>query len=117
MRRRKIFGMVAIPLNRNDKAKLLFLARARMRETEKGRAYGQITAKAYAVFAALLMGFHNSKSGRCFPSYNRICEAVGCCRQTVATALAALEAAGLLSVCNRLLRVRWKDEEALTGSE
>ena len=30
----------------------------------------------------------------------------------MATALAALEAAGLLSVANRLLRVRWKDELA-----
>jgi hypothetical protein len=47
-------------------------------------------------------------SGRCFPSYDRIAEAAGCCRQTV-----ALEAAGLLAVANRLLRVRWKDEFAL----
>jgi DNA-binding transcriptional MocR family regulator len=65
------------------------------------------------VFAALLMGFHNAKSGRCFPSYDRISEAVGCCRQTVATALASLEAAGLLSVANRLLRVRWRDTLAM----
>jgi len=100
MRRRKIFGMVAIPLNRNDKAKLLFLARARMRATEKGKAYGQITAKAYAVFCALLMGFHNAKTGRCFPSYTALQEAAGCCRATVAAY--PLEAAGLLSVCNRL---------------
>jgi len=53
-----------------------------MRATEKGRAYGQITAKAYAVFCTLLMGFHNNKSGRCFPSYERIQEAAGCCRAT-----------------------------------
>ena len=33
--------------------------RALMRATEKGRHYGPVTAKAYAVFAALLMGFHN----------------------------------------------------------
>jgi len=83
-----------------------------MRATEKGKAYGQITAKAYAVFAALLMGFHNAKTGRCFPSYTALQEAAGCCRATVAAY--PLEAAGLLSVCNRLQRVRWKDEAALT---
>lgn len=111
--RQKIFGMIATPLDREAKCRLLFRARAMMRSTEKGRAYGQVTAKTYAVLAALLMGFHNAKSGRCFPSYDRIQEAVGCCRQTVATALAALEATGLLTVCNRLLRVRWKDEDLL----
>jgi len=84
-----------------------------MRATEKGKAYGQITAKAYAVFAALLMGFHNAKTGRCFPSYTALQEAAGCCRATVAASLQALEECGLLSVCNRLLRVRWKDEAAL----
>ena len=110
--RRKIFGMIVVPLDRNEKARLLHRARAMMRATEKGRAYGQVTAKTYAVFCALLMGFHNCGSGRCFPSYDRLQEAAGCCRQTVATALAALEAAGLLSVANRLLRVRWKDELA-----
>jgi hypothetical protein len=111
--RRKIFGMICVPLDRNQKARLLFRARALMRATEKGRHYGQVTAKAYAIFAALLMGFHNGKSGRCFPSYDAIAEAAGCCRQTVATALAALEAAGLLGVANRLVRVRWKDALAL----
>lgn len=113
--RRKIFGMIAIPLDRNEKARLLHRARALMRATEKGRAYGAVSAKAYAIFAALLMGFHNSGTGRCFPSYEAIQEAAGCCRQTVAMSLAALEAAGLLSVCNRLLRVRYRDEQALTA--
>ncbi len=111
--RQKIFGMIAVPLDRNAKAKLLFLARAKMRPDRKGAHYGPITAKAYSVFAALLMGFHNSATGRCFPSYDRIQEAAGCCRATVAAALQALEECGLLTVCNRLVRVRWKDEEAL----
>jgi hypothetical protein len=84
-----------------------------MRATEPGRHYGPITAKTYAVLCALLMGFHNSASGRCFPSYRRIAEAAGCCERTVAAAIAALEAAGLLGVANRLIRVRWRDELAL----
>jgi hypothetical protein len=111
--RRKIFGMVAVPLDRNEKVRLLHRARAMMRPVEKGRHYGAVTAKAYAVFAALLMGFHNCGSGRCFPSYDRIAGATGCCRQTVAASIASLEAAGLLSVANRLVRVRWKDALAL----
>ena len=111
--RQKIFGMICVPLDRNAKARLLHRARALMRATEQGRHYGAITAKCYAVYAALLMGFHNNGSGRCFPSYDRIAEAAGCCRRTVAMALAALEAAGLLSVANRLVRVKWRDELAL----
>jgi hypothetical protein len=110
--RQKIFGMIAVPLDRNAKARLLHRARALMRATEQGRHYGVITAKCYAVYAALLMGFHNNDSGRCFPSYDAIAEAAGCCRRTVAMALAALEAAGLLSVANRLVRVKWRDELA-----
>jgi hypothetical protein len=111
--RQKIFGMIAGPMDRNAKARLLHRARCLMQATEKGRHYGPITAKTYAVLCALLIGFHNGGTGRCFPSYERIQEVAGCCRQTVAMALAALEEAGLLRVCNRLLRVRWKDEMAL----
>ena len=48
----------------------MILARALMRRTEKGKAYGQITAKALAVLEALLWGFHNARSGLCFPSYD-----------------------------------------------
>jgi hypothetical protein len=111
--RAKIFGMVAVPLDRNAKAKLLWRARAMMRPVEKGAHYGAVSAKTYAVLCALLMGFHNAKSGRCFPSYKAISEAAGCCERTVAAALHALEESGLLTVCNRLIRVRWKDELSL----
>jgi hypothetical protein len=96
--------MIAVPLDRNEKARLLHRARCLMRATEKGRHYGQVTAKAYAIFAALLMQFHNCRDGRCFPAYEAIAEAAVACRRT------ALEAAGLLGVCNRLVRVRWRDE-------
>lgn len=56
------------------------------RRTEKGKAYGQVTAKALAVLEALLWGFHNVKSGVCFPSHKRIAEAAGCARSTWGTA-------------------------------
>ena len=82
--RQKIFGMVAVPIDRNAKARLLHRARCLMARTEKGKHYGEITAKCYAVFAALLMGFHNGGSGRCFPAYDALAEAAGCCRASVA---------------------------------
>ena len=81
-------------------------ARALSRRTEKGRAYGVLTAKAVAVLQALLWQFHNAGTGRCFPSYEAIAEAAGCARSTVAEALHALERAGVLTWCNRLIRVR-----------
>jgi Helix-turn-helix domain len=36
------------------------------------------------VLHALLWGFHNSRSGVCFPSYERIAEKAGVARSTVA---------------------------------
>ena len=57
-----------------------------------GKAYGVVTAKALAVLEALLWAFHNAGSGLCFPSYERIAEAAGCARSSVAEAIKALEA-------------------------
>ena len=92
-------------LDRNAKARVMAYARALMRRTEPGKAYGAITAKALAVLEALLWSFHNAKSGLCFPSYERISGAAGCARSTVAEAIKALEDAGILSWVNRLKRV------------
>ena len=41
------------------------------RRTEKGRAYGVVTAKALAVLEALLWGFHNARSGLAVICRNR----------------------------------------------
>ena len=81
-------------------------ARCLSRRTEKGRAYGRLTAKAVAVLEALLWAFHNAKSGLCFPSYERIAEAAGCARSSISGALHALESCGVLSWVHRLKRVR-----------
>ena len=106
-RREKIFGLGRPrALDRNAKVRIMHWARCLARRTEKGRAYGQVTAKALAVLEALLWGFHNAKSGVCFPSYERIAEAAHCARSTVAEALKALEEAGILSWVHRIKRVR-----------
>jgi hypothetical protein len=107
MKREKMFGFGrTIPLDRNAKARIMVLARALMRRTEPGKHYGKVTAKALAVLSALLWGFHNAKSGRCFPSYERIAEHADCSRATVYTAIHALEDAGILTWVNRIARVR-----------
>jgi Helix-turn-helix domain len=106
-RREKMFGMGRPrALDRNAKVRIMHWARCLARRTEKGKAYGQVTAKALAVLEALLWGFHNAKSGICFPSYERIAETAGCARSTVAQALRALEDAKILSWVHRIKRVR-----------
>jgi hypothetical protein len=106
-RREKMFGFGRPrALDRNAKIRIMHWARCLTRRTEKGRAYGVITAKALAVLEALLWAFHNARSGLCFPSYERIAEAAGCARSTVAEALKALEDAGVLSWVQRIKRVR-----------
>jgi hypothetical protein len=106
-RREKLFGDGRpIPLDRNGKVRVMVLARALMRRTEKGKAYGVVTAKALAVLQALLWGFHNAASGRCFPSYEAIAERAGCCRASVYNAIRALEQAGVLTWVHRIKRVR-----------
>jgi Helix-turn-helix domain len=106
-RRERLFGEGrSIPLDRNAKARIMTLARALTRRTEPGRHYGVISAKFLAVLNALLWGFHNAQSGRCFPSYERIAEKADCARSTVYEAIHALERAGLLSWVNRLVRIR-----------
>ena len=86
-RREKMFGLGRPrALDRNAKVRIMHLARCLSRRTEKGRAYGAVTAKALAVLEALLWAFHNARSGLCFPSYETIAEAAGCARSTVAEA-------------------------------
>src|SRR5262245_10948652 len=106
-RREKLFGEGRLtPLDRNTKARIMTLARALSRRTEPGKHYGVVTSKFLAVLGALLWGFHNAASGRCFPSYETIAERADCARSTVYEAIHALERAGILTWVNRLVRIR-----------
>ena len=91
----------------------MHLARCLSRRTEPGKAYGAVTAKAVAVLEALLWGFHNARSGLCFPSYEVIAEAAGCARSTVAEAIKALEGAGILTWVQRVKRIRERCSDLL----
>ena len=106
-RREKVFGDGRPqPLDREAKVRIMTRARALKQRTEKGKHYGQLTAKCLDVLEALLWGFHNARSGLCFPSLERIAEKAKCARSTVAEAIKALEDAGLLSWVNRIVRVK-----------
>jgi hypothetical protein len=54
---------------RSTAVRVMMLARALSRRQEKGKAYGAVTAKALALLTALLWRFHNTASGKRFPSY------------------------------------------------
>ena len=99
-RRAKVFSDGRqTPIDRNDRARVMLLA-------EAARRKGEITRAAVDVLRALLFQFANLRDGRCFPSYDRIAEAAGCCAKTVGRCLPDLEAAGLVSWVNRIVRIR-----------
>jgi hypothetical protein len=107
-RRQKVFGPGgAVPLDRNAKCRIAAYARTwSARNRRPGQHKGPITRAFLEVLQALLWGFHNSRDGRCFPSYERIAEQARCARSTVAEALKALEWAGVLTWQHRITRVR-----------
>ena len=107
-RREKVFGPGrAVPLDRNAKCRIMAYARAwSARHRQDGQHKGPITRAFLDVLTALLWGFHNSRTGCCFPSYERIAEKAECARSTVAEALKVLEWAGVLSWQHRITRIR-----------
>jgi hypothetical protein len=107
-RREKVFGPGrALPLDRNAKARIAVYARAwSARNRRPGQHKGPLTRAFLDVLGALLWGFHNARSGACFPSYEAIAARAGCARSTVAEALKALEFAGVLTWQNRVVRIR-----------
>jgi hypothetical protein len=111
-RREKVFGNGRPrPLNTNAKARIMVKARTLMHRTEKGKHYGQLTAKCLAVLEALLWGFHNARSGLCFPSLATIAKKAECAPSTVAIAIKKLERVGILSWVNRIVRIRERCED------
>jgi hypothetical protein len=76
------------------------------RNCRPGQHKGPLTRAFLDVLQALLWGFHNSRDGRCFPSYEAIATKAECARSTVAEALKVLEWAGVLTWQHRIARVR-----------
>jgi hypothetical protein len=109
-RREKIFGDgPRVPLDREAKVRIMHLARALKRKTEKGKHYGALTGKFVDVLHALLWLIHDGRSGQCNPAYETIADRAACARTTVWEAIKALEDAGLLSWVNRITKVRERE--------
>jgi hypothetical protein len=110
-RREKVFGPGrAVPLDRNAKARIMAYARAWSRRNRRpGQHRGPITRAFLDVLQALLWGFHNSRSGCCFPGYEAIAGKAECARSTVAEALKVLEWAGVLSWQHRIARIQVRE--------
>lgn len=94
------------PIDRNAKARILFIAERLERSTkEKGKKNGQLGYVGLAILKALLLIFHNSKSGLCSPGYDAIQHVTGLCRGSVADGLRRLERSGLVTTTRRLVRL------------
>lgn len=106
--RETVFGAGRqVGLDRNVKARIAVYARAWSAENRRpGQHKGPITRAFMDVLKALLWGFHNTETGACFPSYERIAEKAECSRSTVYEALKVLEWAGVLSWQHRITRIR-----------
>jgi hypothetical protein len=112
-RREKLFGPGrAVPLDRNAKARIMAYAKAwGARHKEPGQHRGPITRAFLEVLEALLWGFHNARSGCCFPSYETIAEKADCARSVVAEALKVLELAGVLTWQHRIARIQVRERD------
>jgi hypothetical protein len=117
-RREKVFGPPqGIPLDRNAKARIMAYARGyNAKHRLDGQHWGPITRAFMGVLEALLYGFHNSRDGRCFPSYEAISGRANCSRATVYLAIIVLERIGLLSWVNRIYKERLPGPDLFGGT-
>ena len=108
-RRERVFGPGrAVPLDRNAKARIAAHARAWSARNRPSRAN---TRAFLDVLEAPLWGFHNSRSGVCFPTYEAIAARAECARSAVAEAIKALEWAGVLTWQNRITRILVRERD------
>ena len=105
-KREKVFGLArGFALDRNAKVRIIVYAKAwNAKHKQPGQHRGALTRATMEVLHALLWGFHNSKTGLCFPSYEAIAAKAECCRDTVYEAIKALERADVLTWVNRIMR-------------
>jgi len=96
-----------VTLDRNERVRLVFKFRALCRKSwvakETGRHRGVVTRTAESVFFALL--YLAEKYGRVFPSLEGLAYLAMCCRQSMVTAIAELEALGFVTRIRRIRRI------------
>lgn len=113
--RAKVFDYGNVtPLTRREKQDLVAKAHELARTKNALTNRSLVRGTALKVLRTLLWQFHNSHTGRCFPSYDAIASASGVARSDVGEAISALESLKLLSWCNRIQRIkRWVTCELL----
>jgi hypothetical protein len=95
-----------IPLDREAKVRIMAYVRGyNAKHRRDGQHQGPITWAFFRVLKAMLWGFHNNRTGHCFPSYETIAEKAECCRDTVYEAIKALEASGILDWAHRFDKI------------
>jgi hypothetical protein len=98
-----------IPLDGNAKARIFAYAKGyNAKHRREGQHQGPITWAFFRVLKAMLWGFHNNRTGHCFPSYETIAEKAECCRDTVYEAIKILEASGILDWAHRFDKIFMK---------
>jgi hypothetical protein len=89
-------------LDRTQVWRIMASAEALERRTRtKGQHGGVLKGKGLDVLRALLRRFYSYRTGECFPSWEAIAEAAGCCRETVRQKLAILERLGIIETIRR----------------
>jgi hypothetical protein len=115
-RKGSVYGSDFRPLDRNQRAAVLYLAEQLDRRTHQpGRHGGMIGRTGLAVLRALVTRFLDFKTGRLDPSIASIARAANVARSTAQDALDRLEAAGILERTRRIARVRMKVWNAIAG--
>ena len=109
-RREKIFGRdFGSALSTDQKRKIMAHAEAWSEANKQpGQHRGPLTRATMEVLKALLWGFHNANTGRCFPSYETVAKKAKCAVSTAAKAIVSLEAAGILTWVNCLVRLTFR---------
>jgi hypothetical protein len=103
------------PIDRNQRARLIHLAEMIERASKaKGKRSGFLGLTGLQVLRALVFGCLG-KDGRLDPSYAHLQRLTGFARATIAKALHALEALGLLCIIRRIVRRRVARLSPITG--
>jgi hypothetical protein len=115
-RKGSLYGEFLRPIDRNDRARIMWLAEGLERRTKLPRKRdGAIGQSGLAVLRALLFHFLNPERGQLDPSYRQIQRTTGFCLQTISLALKRLVASGILFKQRRLDKVQEYIKNAWTG--
>jgi hypothetical protein len=92
------------PLDRNERFRVRIHAKSLERRTKAPGCRNGVLGDIGLRVLDALQGFQRVSDGLCCPSYVQLMAVTGLCRQSVATGIKRLEAAGILDVMRRLVR-------------